>query len=358
MGTHNFPTKPFRKLLSGFVSISLLLMACGVIQRVSFPPTPESAPGLTTIVETPVETVPTLPSSEATPPPALVIETTPETGTTGETVTPDEPQATSEPTSTFYRLVLPYAAGPESIAGTDWRLVGRVIQKDLDELNFNLYIHAPAIEPEISSAAVSFNREVQTLVEMEVDEVQTWLGDTPVEGPGGFEQIRYLVTSAPGWEAGVNSSVYFEGSGEMSGEQATLQAGGEILSVLFEVISYTGGAHPGSIHRVLNYDLAARKPLSLGDLFKAEADFLGMIHAYCVEALRQRPEMVFPEFEQYLAPVAEHYRVWSLSPQGILITFEEYHVAPYAAGPQQVLVPFSVLENILDPSGPLGVYAK
>jgi hypothetical protein len=31
-------------------------------------------------------------------------------------------------------------------------------------------------------------------------------------------------------------------------------------------------------------------------------------------------------------------------------------VAPYAAGPQVVFVPYSVLKNLIDPKGPLAQY--
>ncbi|MFO7584726.1 MAG: DUF3298 domain-containing protein, partial [Anaerolineales bacterium] len=44
-------------------------------------------------------------------------------------------------------------------------------------------------------------------------------------------------------------------------------------------------------------------------------------------------------------PLPENYRNWNLTYEGLLITFDEYQVAPYAAGMQQVLVPFDVLEN-------------
>jgi hypothetical protein len=36
----------------------------------------------------------------------------------------------------------------------------------------------------------------------------------------------------------------------------------------------------------------------------------------------------------------------------LAITFDEYQVAPYAAGPQTVVVPFSELTNLLNPEGP------
>jgi hypothetical protein len=38
----------------------------------------------------------------------------------------------------------------------------------------------------------------------------------------------------------------------------------------------------------------------------------------------------------------------------LLITFDEYQVAPYAAGPQKVAIPYSELRALINPQGPLG----
>ena len=37
-----------------------------------------------------------------------------------------------------------------------------------------------------------------------------------------------------------------------------------------------------------------------------------------------------------------------------MITFDEYQVAPYAAGPQEVTVPYGALQAVIHRQGPLG----
>jgi hypothetical protein len=40
------------------------------------------------------------------------------------------------------------------------------------------------------------------------------------------------------------------------------------------------------------------------------------------------------------------------------ITFDAYQVAAYAAGPQEVVVSYSVLKPIIKPDGPLAAFTK
>jgi hypothetical protein len=42
----------------------------------------------------------------------------------------------------------------------------------------------------------------------------------------------------------------------------------------------------------------------------------------------------------------------------LLITFDEYQVAAYAAGPQTVVVPYSELKGLIDPQGALGNFIQ
>ena len=50
-------------------------------------------------------------------------------------------------------------------------------------------------------------------------------------------------------------------------------------------------------------------------------------------------------------PLANNYKNWNIGKNSLLITFDEYQVAPYVYGPQAIAIPFSALENILSPQG-------
>jgi hypothetical protein len=124
-----------------------------------------------------------------------------------------------------------------------------------------------------------------------------------------------------------------------------------IVSVRFEFYSYTAGAaHPGSYSRTFTYDLNLHQKVQLPDLFTLGTDWLGALSSYCMKDLQQRGVLELPEGAE---PVMKNYSSWSLSPEGMIVYFDPYQVVSYAAGPQQVLVPYAALSEFIAPQGVL-----
>lgn len=134
---------------------------------------------------------------------------------------------------------------------------------------------------------------------------------------------------------------------------------GNIISLKFIATSYTkGAAHPFEYSRTATYDLETGQFVTLNQLFLSGSDYLGAISAYCI-AKFQASE-ISPVFSiEGALPDARNYRNWNITADGLLITFDEYQVAPYAAGPQLVIVPYSFLQSSIDLLGPLaGILSK
>ena len=130
----------------------------------------------------------------------------------------------------------------------------------------------------------------------------------------------------------------------------------DIWSFKFHYSFYNNGAaHPGDFSHTVNYDLGLGHELALGDLFISGSDYLGAISNYCLEELRSKPYSDL--FTTSGAdPTFENYRNWNISPVGLVITFDTYQVAPGAAGPQIVVIPYGQLTDLIDPQGPLAVF--
>jgi hypothetical protein len=125
-----------------------------------------------------------------------------------------------------------------------------------------------------------------------------------------------------------------------------------IIAILYQISFYSAGAaHPGHYSHALNYDLRTGKVLSLDDIF--QAGYLEIISSTCLSDLNNRGVL---EWEDGAQPVPENYQVWNITPEGLLITFDEYQVASYAAGPQSVMVPKDILQPLLRADGPLAGY--
>ncbi|MCZ2121538.1 MAG: RsiV family protein [Anaerolineales bacterium] len=96
--------------------------------------------------------------------------------------------------------------------------------------------------------------------------------------------------------------------------------------------------------------------MKLAELFNA--DPLPTLAEYCKTELAKR-EIGFDDvFLQGAEPTPDNYRNWNISVEGLVVTFDEYQVAPYAAGPQVVTIPFSVLKELINVEGPLKPYLQ
>ncbi len=126
-----------------------------------------------------------------------------------------------------------------------------------------------------------------------------------------------------------------------------------VVSLLFQVWTYTGGAHGLASSRAFNFDIARGRWLTLADLFLPGADFLKRVSDACVAELLKLDLGDDDWVRKGAGPQGENYGSWNITPEGLRITFDAYQVASYADGPQEVVVPFSALKQILRPDGPL-----
>jgi hypothetical protein len=139
----------------------------------------------------------------------------------------------------------------------------------------------------------------------------------------------------------------------------------DLISVQFNIGSYyQGAAHPNSYTEVINYDLKNGRQLKLSDLFKPGAKYLQAIATYCIADLKKQQAgdkskaLADSEIESGAAAKAENYKSWKITRKGLGINFDAYQVGPYAAGPQEVMVPYAGLKDLINPEGPIAQFAK
>jgi len=134
--------------------------------------------------------------------------------------------------------------------------------------------------------------------------------------------------------------------------------GGGVWSLKFDFSGYAdGAAYPYHYSLTLNYDLEQGKKLSLEELFPTDSDYLEALSRFCIAELSKRDIGFYGGFQQGAEPTPDNYRNWNITSTGLLITFDEYQVAPYAAGPQTVTVPYNELNTIINPKGPLAMFS-
>jgi hypothetical protein len=113
-----------------------------------------------------------------------------------------------------------------------------------------------------------------------------------------------------------------------------------------------GRAHPFHAHQVLNFDLTHGKILALNDLFKKNSKYLAAIAKFSNTKLNESLQ------DKWLIadgtkPKPNNYKNWNLQNDSLLITFDEYQVAPYVDGPQEVEIPLAELSKMLALDAPV-----
>ena len=127
---------------------------------------------------------------------------------------------------------------------------------------------------------------------------------------------------------------------------------GDFWSIKIDAMGYSdGAAHPYHYSLTVNYDLDQGREVTLDEIFLPNSNYLQKISEYCKAELGAR-DISFDMFAQGADPTPENYQHWNVSTEGLIITFDEYQVAAYAAGPQVVVIPFPELQGLINPQGP------
>ena len=222
------------------------------------------------------------------------------------------------------------------------------VDKQIKESNKKLMYEIEAFYPQITGGNnpnfEKFNQLVRSLVTKEVAEFRKEMSPKEEEEPRPEGSMR----------------------SDLNVAYSVALAQDDLASIQFDVGSYyQGAAHPNSFTAVVNYDLKNGKQLKLADVFKPGSKFLQAISAYCISDLKKQGKAKGPDsmlddssIQSGAGPTLKNYQSWTITKKGLGINFDSYQVAPYAAGPQFVMVPYSVIKEHVSPDGPLGQFVK
>lgn len=128
-----------------------------------------------------------------------------------------------------------------------------------------------------------------------------------------------------------------------------------LASVVFEIATYTGGAHPNSARLGILFDLEQGRPWPLTDILADPRTAIDPIAGACKSRLeaeaRKEDWELFDNAD--VAAVVREVENWSADKDGVEILFDPYSVAPYAIGPRVCRLGYAELANWLKPGGPL-----
>lgn len=162
---------------------------------------------------------------------------------------------------------------------------------------------------------------------------------------GEAQEFFLTQSSAAGWQQSYNYRIEYYSA--------------ELVSLSGEVFSYTGGAHGNTYFASRNYWIKDGKAvqLKLSDLFLPNSKFMDTLSGLCINRLKKQKAgwVIGGEVRGFKE---EELGVFALSPAGLVFAFAPYAVGSYAEGPYFVNIPFSELEGLIDPRGPLKQFVR
>jgi Protein of unknown function (DUF3298)/Deacetylase PdaC len=214
------------------------------------------------------------------------------------------------------------------------------------KLKYEIDVEYPQLSGMLSSGIEKFNQEASRFALRQVSDFKK-----SVSEDSGREEIADE-SSLPDNSLGIGYTVSLTND--------------DLISIQFDIGTYfRGSAHPNSHSEVLNFDVKNGKTLKLADLFKPGAKYLQGMSAFAIKDLKQQSKAKGEDgmlddssIESGAAPSAKNYDSWTITQKGLGINFDAYQVGPYVAGPQYVLVPYSVLKDLIEPNGPIGGFVK
>lgn len=194
-----------------------------------------------------------------------------------------------------------------------------------------------AVYPEISgvesaASAEKFNSVIKNKVTELIDAYKKQVADY------SEEDVKNLPA-----EVGLEQQIGYD----------VIMANNDFVSLLFSDYAYLGGAHGMTTYLPINYDLKNNRELQLADIFEPNSGYLKTLSEYSIADLKKRVgDMSDDEWISKGAGAdKENFGNWNLTKKGLLITFEPYQVAAYAAGSQTVIIPYDKLKNLLKKDG-------
>lgn len=119
-----------------------------------------------------------------------------------------------------------------------------------------------------------------------------------------------------------------------------------IISLYFDNYQYTGGAHGLTVRTSQTWNLKSGQIIKLRELYKCSGDYKSYIKRKVIEQIKENPDIYFENYEELVEQTFDVNNFYC-TPQGVVVYFQQYDIAPYASGIREFLLPYN--KCIIDP---------
>jgi uncharacterized protein YecT (DUF1311 family) len=179
--------------------------------------------------------------------------------------------------------------------------------------------------------------------------------------PAYAEWNRAVTTRAAKLAVGIDSEdknatfdTSVDASGTIDGSYIVKAANDRFLDISFIESGYGwGAAHPLTGQTSFLWWLDRNRELALSDVFLPQSDWRDKLTALVLTNLRAQPglkDTLGDNLEEVVKETVSDPTAWTLTRDGLTITFSQYAIAPYAAGMPEAHIPWRDLMPYLAPS--------
>jgi hypothetical protein len=147
-----------------------------------------------------------------------------------------------------------------------------------------------------------------------------------------------------------------ENPDDLTGDFTVAQQTDSVVSLRLAITTmFSGAAHPSAFVRTFTFNVESGRAYVLDDLFQPGAAYLPALASEARALVKAQLGDDATFLEEGTKPTADNYATWAVVPGGLEITFQEYQVAPHAAGLPVIVIDPAVLGDLVNPDGPLVV---
>lgn len=120
------------------------------------------------------------------------------------------------------------------------------------------------------------------------------------------------------------------------------------LSFIFYIEIFTGGAHPNHLIITTNFDKSTNKIITIDTLIQGNHNIPNILSHLSRKSLSKIKIFNDPNIHAMMldgtTPTRNNFKNIVFTPNGLLILFERYQIAPYAYGQYSVIIPYYELK--------------
>lgn len=118
-----------------------------------------------------------------------------------------------------------------------------------------------------------------------------------------------------------------------------------IISFVFNIESFYGGAHPDHEIWTISYDTKNNKVITIDSLLKKYPNILNKLSDNAYNLLKNNPKLMESSYSKDMLidgtkPLKENFSNFAFTDKGLIIFFQRYQIAPYSMGDFHVIIPY------------------